>query len=396
MPPRNAATVRSSARTVAGLYKALAEATLTRREIVRATAAAVRAAWDEGGGDALASMELSPTKDRRGDPIEVGADLIESALSAVEAWSGGSSIPADAREAYWNGANAACIDLAATYDKLNAERKRRPTTDLTRARDLRAIAALLVTGAVRSLAESLRWQRGEEWPDVAADARGEADAAPTQRFVTGAGAAARLAAMALYALGHGEDGPVEPWSPKRRNFGAAEQRVVAIVRAKLREPSASPSQRLQSAMDDLAAGSPPARRTNPSAGSVWSRGACLELAVAIQRRLPGSRLVDLVEPEDAMRHVLVHCGRPHHVVVSWRGFYLDEYGLQDPEVVMERWNGLAAENRAGPLRAEPHVAARARECGLKRTSRLADLAASTAERIAAAALSDRRATVGPR
>jgi hypothetical protein len=124
----------------------------------------------------------------------------------------------------------------------------------------------------------------------------------------------------------------------------------------------------------------PAARENPS-GSYWSRGGCLEIATQIRKILPGAKLVDLVEPEESTSHIYLHSGSPHHVVVAWRGLYIDYEGAHDPTALLNRWNAAALSNGAGELHAEPHNAARAKDFGLKKASHRAPIAAAEAWRI---------------
>jgi len=66
-----------------------------------------------------------------------------------------------------------------------------------------------------------------------------------------------------------------------------------------------------------------------TAGSTWVAGGCWAAAKALHSLLSGSRLVAMVGFRGR--------GRPEHVVVEYRGWYLDADGASSHRELIRRW-----------------------------------------------------------
>lgn len=113
--------------------------------------------------------------------------------------------------------------------------------------------------------------------------------------------------------------------------------------------------------------------------NAWFGGGCLTFAKALKTRLGrGAKLVDIVEPEPGSS--FLRPGRPHHVVVEYRGQLWDAAGAHAPEDLLAFWR---AQHGAG-VQLEPHDPVRAREQRLRVKPHLQDVANREAATIVAA------------
>ena len=122
----------------------------------------------------------------------------------------------------------------------------------------------------------------------------------------------------------------------------------------------------------------------------WCAGHCLAFAKALRAALGrGAKLVDVVEPEDEAavdsKFPWLFPGKPHHVVVEYRGRYYDADDSYSTGQLLAHWMRRAADHgyRSRAMRLEPHDPKRARDAGLKAPREAVLAAGARAQAIAA-------------